>query len=292
MEDGVEPIYTNLLHDRIMNRQNFDGTSVSNYPLTIDRMAELQNDLQAPLKIFEGMLQFVAGENVESRMYQGCILSGCMRTGDPGYVILRLSDGNGGYNTEIFEVKAGSSLASYLVLTERTLTVENSDSQTVDVRFERFLTWSVNAPGNGVCANYSELPRIWVKVAGGDDFEWTMCSGGRWWYAPTGGFRARVRREGGRVHLKASVKFGLSIDGYINFNGDIGSLLETHDIEHTTASDTYTLPTGYRPAADVLIPIMFNGTASFAVVKSSGELMLSQEPELGTTLVIDTYFER
>lgn len=292
MEDGVEPIYINLLHDRIMNRQNFDRTSVSNYPLTIDRMAELQDDLQVPLKIFADLQPFIGGANAASRTYYGCILSGCRRTGDPGYVMIQLSDGNGGYNMEVFEVKEGSSVSTYLVLTEGTTTVENSDGQNVDVRFERFLTWAVNTPASGVYVNFSTLPRMWVKVAENDDTVWTMCGGGGWWYSPANGFQARVMHEGGRVHLKAHVRFGLQIESVVVYNGDLTSLLETHGIERTTSTDTYKMPAGYKPASDVLVPILYNGTPGFAVINSDGELLLSQEPELGDTLVIDTYFEQ
>lgn len=271
-----------------MNRQNFDPNSVSNYPLTIDRMAELQEDIQAPLIILANMLQ---ADEAASRT-TGCILSGCEQAGDPGYVMLHLSDGNGGYYKEIFKVEAGSNVSTYLVLDERTTTVENSAEEDVDVRFERVLVWAVNAPASGDYVPYANLQRLWVKQAAQDDAGWTLCSNGGWWYVPNGGLSARVKRESGRVHLKANVKFGLQIAGLVTFTGDIASLTAQNNIERPTAVETYTLPSGYRPESDVLVPVLFNGVANYAVINSNGELLLSKEPGLGDTLVIDTYFEQ
>lgn len=265
-----------------MNRQNFDTNSVSNYPLTIDRMAELQEDIQAPLIILANMLRT---DEAASRT-TGCILSGCEHSGDPGYVMLYLSDGNGGYYKEVFEVEAGSNVATYLVLDERTTTVENSVEVDVDVRFERVLVWAANEPVSGDYVSYANLPRLWVKQAAQDDAGWTLCNNGSWWYAQLNGVTARVKHQGGRVHLWCDVKFGLQIS-----QPGSGSA-NNHERPGVMDAWTYTLPSGYRPSADVLVPVLFNGTASFAVLNSGGQLLLSQEPELGDTLVIDTFIEQ
>ena len=271
-----------------MNRQNFDTNSVSNYPLTIDRMAELQEDIQAPLIILANMLQT---DEAASRT-TGCILSGCEHPGCPGYVMLYLSDGNGGYYKEVFEVEAGSNVATYLVLDERTTTVENSVEVDVDVRFERVLVWAVNTPASGDYVSYANLSRLWVKKAAQDDAVWTLCNGGSWWHAQLNGVTARVKHQGGRVHLRCSVKFGLLVEQIIHYQGNLEEMVQQFEMERSTGTYTYTLPSGYRPSADVLVPVIFNGTASYAVLDSAGQLMLSQEPGLGDTLVIDTFIEQ
>lgn len=270
-----------------MNRQNFDTNSVSNYPLTIDRMAELQEDIQAPLIILANMLQ---ADEAASRT-TGCILSGCEQAGDPGYVMLHLSDGNGGYYKEIFKVEAGSNVGTYLVLDERTTTVENSAEEDVDVRFERVLVWAVNAPASSYYVPYANLQRLWVKQAAQDDAGWTLCGGGSWWYPQLNGVRLRVKHNGGRVWLQGSVKFGLQIEQIIYYTGDAGVIAAEHGMDRRTLDYTYILPDSYRPAADVLVPVIYNGQCSYAVINSSGQLLLNLTPDLGDTLEINTMID-
>lgn len=271
-----------------MNKQNFDTDSVSNYPLTINRMAELQEDLQAPMKVLASMLKTAGGS---SRIPIGCILSGCKQAGDPGYVMLNINDGNGGHYEEFFEVEEGSGLANYLVLEERTITDENSDGQEIDVRYERVLVWAAEAPSSGVFARFASLPRLWVRQTPQDDESWTLCSGGSWWYPQLNGFRLRVKHDGGRVWLQGSVKFGLQIEQTIYYAGNAGDIANEHGLDRRTLDYTYTLPNAYLPAADVLVPIIYNGTCSYAVINSSGQLLLNQTPELGDTLEIDTLID-
>lgn len=263
-----------------MNRQNFDIQSVQNYPLTIDRMAELQGDVQVPLKMVSGAMPL--GD---------CILAGCEHAGDPGYAIVGSDDGNGGTAYEVYEVKSGSTAGVYLAVTETAVTAQNSAGATVTVRVERYLTWEVNEPQSGVYVAYAGLKRVWLKKAGQDDDGWTACAGGSWWHQGVSGTSLRVQRSGGRTHLWGNVKLGLMVAGVTQYVGNVGELVTQHGIIRNETSTTPSLPEGYRPDGDLLIPILYNGAPSFAVINSSGDLLLSQDCDLGDTLVIDTWID-
>ena len=152
-----------------MNRQNFDTTSVTNYPLTIDRMSEMQGDLQTPMEILAGMLP-----------EGNCILAGCASKGAAGWVRM-LNEIN---QYEVFEVRSGDASYSYLKLMQTSATAENSNGNTVTVRTERYLVWSLNA--TGTYCTWADLPRMRVRLAAQDDSGWTEASGGIRWFAGTG----------------------------------------------------------------------------------------------------------
>ena len=257
-----------------MNRQNFDTTSVTNYPLTIDRMSEMQGDLQAPMEILAGMLP-----------EGNCILAGCASKGAAGWVRM-LNEEN---QYEVFEVRAGSSGASYLALTTPPpVTAENSDGETVTVRVERYLVWSYNSTANSV--EWADLPRMRVRLAAQDDAEWLEASGGIRWFAGTG-YRLRVQRTGGRVHMWGDMTFGAYVGGSWITDGERVVVSGT-DVRLSLESATIlNVPEGYRPDGDMLIPIRYNGVASSAVLTSEGNLLLGRDSELGDTLKIDTYIE-
>ena len=258
-----------------MNRQNFDTSSVGNYPLTIDRMAEAQGDWLAPM----GMLAKVLPAG-------NCIIAGCESKGAAGWV--RMMNENS--QPEVFEVRSGSSSASYLKLTQQDVTAENSDGDTVIVRRERYLTWAAN--GSGTYCVWADLPRIRVRLAKQDDSTVSYLNGGLWWHVPTTGSALCVQRTGGRVHLQGSVKYGLQLaPAVVTYTGRWEELATEHSVTKTLRDDVPVLPQGYRPDGDILIPVRYNGAASFAVIDSDGQLMLPQEHELGDTLEIDTWIE-
>lgn len=257
-----------------MDRQNFDTQSVNNYPLTIDRMAEAQNDWQSPMKVLAGLLP--SGN---------CILAGCESKGAAGWV--RMLNENS--QPEIFEVRNGSSSAQFLKLMTNNITAENSDGTTVTVRVERYLSWVAN--GSGTYVAYSDLPRLWAKVSPKNDSEWTACEGGTWWHVPTNGTSMRVKREGGRVHLWGNVKYGLLISGAVHYTGSWQDLTLENNITKTLRTGTFTLPTGYRPSGDMIIPIRYNGAVGYAILDSDGQILLTQDGELGDTLEINTWLD-
>lgn len=257
-----------------MNRQNFDQSSVSNYPLTINRMAEAQNDWRVPTEILAAMLP--SGN---------CILSGCESKGAAGWVRMVNEDGH----PEVFEVRAGSSGASYLALAGQTVTAENSDGETVTVRVERYLVWSYNSTANSVA--YANLPRMRVRLTPQDDAEWAEVPEGTQWKALTTGQRLRVQRTGGRVHLWGNMTYALLIDNAWVKVGLKTDFINEGKFTMFESSDTFRLPLGYRPAGDMVIPIRYNGQPATAVLTSGGQLLLGRETELGDTLKIDTYIE-
>lgn len=264
-----------------MNRQNFDPENVNNYPLTIDRLAEAQRDWLLPQKMVAGLLP-----------KGGCIVAGCESAGAPGYAVAGVPDGNGGTAYELFEVRGGSSSSVYLVVTERTLTAENSSGATVAVRVERYLAWAVNRPESGTYAAYADLPRLWLRKAPQDDDVWKSCTGGLWWHTPLGGTSLRVQRVGGKVHLWGKVKYGLRLNGAVVFVGNANELATTNNLIRTTASTVPELPEGYyNPNGDTLIPIKYNGAPSIAVIDGEGQMLITQESELGDTLEINTWIE-
>lgn len=241
-----------------MNRQNFDTDSVGNYPLTIDRLAEAQDDWQAPMKILAGLLP--SGN---------CIIAGCESKGAAGWV--RMVNENG--QPEVFEVHSGSSY-DYLKIVDTgdTLTAENSDGDSVTVRVERYLEWNLNA--TGTYCTWAELPRMRVRTTAQDDEGWAMALLGDGWVAATNGSKLKVQHIGGRVHLYGDMVFPADVI----IGGNV----------HTSA---FLLPGGYRPAGDVLVPIRYKGTVACAILGSDGFLSLPVTPENGDTLKIDTYIE-
>ena len=266
-----------------MNRQNFDQNSVSNYPLTIDRMAEAQNDWQVPVQLLAVM-----------QPAEACILAGCESAGAAGWVRMR----NENDQWEVFEVEAGSNLANYLHLVTTTVSAENSDGETVTVREVRKLEWVYVGEEQSPAANsvaYADLPRVRMTVRPQDDAGYKLCTGGLWWHTPTGGTSLRVQRTGGRVHLWGSVKYGLllnTVGATTIYTGNANTVATENGITRTTASTVPVLPAGYYPASgNVLVPMLYNSTPSFAIIDSSGQLLISQDPELGDTMEIDTWVD-
>ena len=263
-----------------MNRQNFDANSVSNYPLSIDRMAEMQGDVQVPLKMLAGV-----------RPLGNCILAGCETPGMPGYAIVGSSDGNNGTVYEVYEVKSGSSLGTHLVVAETQVSAENSAGATVVVRVERCLNWSVGVPVSGTYVAYAGLPRLWVKKAAQDDAVHVEVPEGTGWVAASAGHRLRAQYAGGRLHLYGNMVYQPSVGGGGVGGGGVGGGGVV--VGGTLTSGTiFRLPQGYRPAGDVPVPIRYNGTPMCAVLASSGQLLTGQDStQVGDTLKIDTYIE-
>lgn len=265
-----------------MNRQNFDQNSVSNYPLTIDRMAEAQSDWQLPVQVLAAMQPEVA-----------CILAGCESQGAAGWVRMR----NENDQWEVFEVEAGSNLANYLHLVATTVSVENSDGVTVAVREVRKLQWLYVGEEQSPAANsvaYADLPRARMNVAPQDDTGYSLCTGGLWWHTPTGGTSLRVQRTGGRVHLWGSVKYGLLLNtagASTIYTGHANEVATENGLVRTTVSTVLVLPEGYRPTGQLLVPMLYNGVASYAVIDSDGQLLIGQDPELGDTMQVDTWID-
>lgn len=256
-----------------MNRQNFDTNSVSNYPLTIDRMNEAQGDWQEPMKILEKMLP--SGN---------CIIAGCESKGAAGWVRMR----NAQLEYEVFEVRAGGSY-DYLKITENTVTAENSDGVTVTVRVERYLEWSLNATGTH--CTWTELPRMRVRTVAQDDAEWMEVPEGNQWAALTSGQRLRVQRVGGRIHLWGSMTYALLIANAWVVSGHKLDHINDGTFAQLESSDTFRLPLGYRPDGDIVVPIRYNGKATTAILTSGGQLLLGRDTEMGDTLNINTYIE-
>lgn len=265
-----------------MNRQNFDQNSINNYPLTIDRMAEAQSDWQAGMKLLAEIQPAVA-----------CILAGCENQGSAGWVRMK----NENDQWEVFEVEAGSNLGNYLQLVATTVTAENSDGTTVTVREVRKLQWVYVGEEQSPAANsvaYADLPRARMNVAPQDDTVYSLCTGGLWWHTPTNGTSLRVQRTGGRVHLWGNVKYGLLLNGgdvSTIYTGHANEVATEHGMVRTTVSTVPVLPEGYRPTGQLLVPMLYNGVASYAVINSEGQLLISQDPELGDTMAIDTWID-
>lgn len=263
-----------------MNRQNFDTESVDNYPLTIDRMAEAQSDWQVPMRILAAMLP-----------EGNCVLAGCEEAGAAGWVRLMNEQGL----PEVLEVAAGDSLSNYLQLeVPPAVTAENSDGETVVVRQERRARWVTVGEEQSPAANcveYATLPRMRVRLTPQDDAGYTVCTGGLWWHTPANGTSLRVQRSGGKVRLWGSVKYGLLLGGATIYTGSVGEVTLANDITKTKLSTVPVLPEGYRPTGSILVPVLYNGVANYAVIDSEGQLLVNVEPELGDTLEIDTWID-
>lgn len=286
-----------------MNHQNFENDATP-YPLSKNRMAELQNDIQVPLKMLATALPL-----------GNCIIAGCEGAGKPGFVCLGCSDGNGGVVYEVYEVRAGVE-ALYLNPREETITAKNNKNENVVVRVERYLEWSTSLNADG-CV-FGSLPRLWLSKAAQDDEGWAACANGTNWNAGTSGTSLRVKMEGGLVHLWGTLtyqpyiiitealkqtdylsrigntdaavgsKIRVSLDKALYKDVNIANEIAVSRIERYVTRNL-TLPTGYRPQSDVLIPIRYNGVPSTAIVDGDGNVLLAQEPEIGDTLAIDTH---
>ena len=145
-----------------MNRQNFNPEEVGNYPLTIERMAEMQEDQQLALRV---LAEMCGGQN--------CILAGCESPGSAGYVLV---------NGEVLEVKAAEiALVSlhFLTLRSRTTTATNSEGETVTVREERWMEWTQGMLlGGGVSIGWAGLPRLLPTMSNGG--MWRRKTNGAW----------------------------------------------------------------------------------------------------------------
>lgn len=147
-----------------MNRQNFNPETVGNYPLTIERMAEMQGDQQMPLEVIAGMC---GGRD--------CIISGCETAGAAGYVL---------HNGEVFEVKAFSGMGAmqpgWLIVRSSEVPATNSDGEEVVVRVERWMEWSQLIPFVGAEAILpSKLPRLWTSLV--KETPWEACVNNEIW---------------------------------------------------------------------------------------------------------------
>lgn len=283
-----------------MNKQNFDINSTTNYPLTIDRMAEFQGDMQVALTVLANM-----------EPLGDCILSGCESKGAAGYVLAKIDD-----LYEVFEAKKGSTSATYLKLNTKETKADNSDGESTVVRIERWLEWAASGD-----IAYGTLPRLWLKKTPQDDEGWTACANGTNWNAGTSGTSLRVQRAGGRVHLWGEMTYQpyviasseLIQTGYFNqyMNRQVseGEMVKVTNVpslinEPTMRSfldrDTVvnrkslllTLPEGYyKSGSMILVPILYNGVASSAVIDGEGNLRLSQTAEAGDVLKIDYWFD-
>lgn len=204
-----------------MNRQNFNPEEVGNYPLTIERMAEMQEDQQLALRVLSEMC---GGQN--------CILAGCESPGSAGYVLV---------NGEVLEVKAAEiALVSlhFLTLRSRTTTATNSEGETVTVREERWMEWTQGMLlGGGVSIGWGALPRLFVIKW--TESGWEQCVNNEIWVPvhpnnPTMSKQLpRVRKlRNGLVHVECDC-----------FYGPAGS------------STSIMLPAGYVPYRTIEIPM-------------------------------------
>ena len=283
-----------------MNKQNFDINSTTNYPLTIDRMAEFQTDTQVALNVLANM-----------EPLGNCILAGCQSTGAAGYVLAKIDD-----LYEVFEVKKGSTSATYLKLNTKETKADNSDGESPVVRIERWLEWAASGD-----IAYETLPRLWLKKTPQDDEAWTACANGTNWNAGTSGTSLRVQRVGGRVHLWGEMTYQpyviasseLIQTGYftqfMNRQVSEGEMIKVTNVPSLISEPTIrslldrdtvvkrislllTLPGGYyKSGSMILVPILYNGVASSAVIDGEGNLQLSQTIEAGDVLKIDCWFD-
>ena len=265
-----------------MNRQNFDKNSVSNYPLTIDRMEEFQNDTQV-----------VANILAWAQPLGNCILSGCEEAGDAGYVIMGVPDGNDGVVYEVFEVKKSPYLlCRYLTITESLIRAQNSDSEYVDVRTERFLEWNINKPVGEPYLDYNYLKRLRLEKRAQDDPAWVGCVCGDLWFAPTNGHLLRVQRVNGKVHVSCHMQYGLETNGSTyTVNGSLGSAVVLDGVTITADMTEIEIPAKYRPDGDLLVPVRLNGNVACAVLDSTGRLLFPVNITLGDILQIDTWLD-
>lgn len=258
---------------------NFDPEAESSYPLTIDRMAELQEDIQAPMRWLE---QFAGGGD--------CILSGCESSGAAGFVLVGMSDGAGGTRYEVLEVKPSEGMyLFYLVLHEEEITAENSEEDEVTVRVERYMEWSDGIPMTGVYKTWSGLPRLQAKKVEPDDSQWRQCEGGGHWWAGTTGQNLRVQRSGGRIHLWGDVLYVpvAPLGGRVDAEG-----FHAGNYAILQGTDTISVPAGYRPAGDVAVAVRINGSPTMGILTSDGELLLPGERDWRDHLVVDTWYEQ
>lgn len=293
-----------------MNHENFNPESAVKFPLSKTRMAELQSDIQAPLQLLATMLPL-----------EDCIVAGCDSAGDPGYAILGLSDGNDGTVYEVLEVRASSGgTNTYLNLQTSPVYAQNGNGENVLVRTERYLEWGTNQDNtNAPARTYADMKRLWVKKARQDDSNWRNCTNGTNWTAGVSGNLLRVSYAGGRVHLAGQLTYlpylrvtqRLIDTGYFASAAQVpavGTLVKAtgtksiynqagvlsevkQSFELSFVGNTMKLPSGYRPAGDVLVPVLYNDSPACAIVDSDGVLTLDRDPEIGDTIKIDTYFE-
>ncbi|MBR5093341.1 MAG: hypothetical protein IKX32_07715, partial [Bacteroidales bacterium] len=174
---------------------------------------------------------------------------------------------------------------------------------------------NTNAPAR----TYADMKRLWVKKARQDDSNWRNCTNGTNWTAGVSGNLLRVSYAGGRVHLAGQLTYlpylrvtqRLIDTGYFagaaqvpavgtlvkatgtkSIYNQVGVLSEVkQSFELSFVGNTMKLPSGYRPAGDVLVPVLYNDSPACAIVDSDGVLTLDRDPEIGDTIKIDTYFE-
>lgn len=286
-----------------MHEENFNE-SAGVFPLTKTRMAELQRDIQAPLKLIAGMLPA-----------EDCIVSGCEEAGAAGYAVVGLTDEGGETRYEVMEVRSGVA-GSYLNLVETPVTVTDDEGEAVLVRTERYLDWSYNASNSAPSWEYAGMKRLWAKRGAQDDAGWTACANGTSWNPGTDGSLLQVNMSGGRVHLTGRLTYQPFVIvtqelinlGYFANGTMLGSLQRTkaqksvyqtagvlsevqQHLEVSFQSNSMTLPVRYRPTGDVLVAVRYNGAAAYGIVGSNGVLTLDRTPEIGDTIVIDTYIE-
>ena len=178
-----------------MNRQNYNPEEIANYPLTIERMAEMQRDQQVALEI----VARAAGRD--------CIVSGLESAGRSGYVVI------GG---EVLEVKAQSGLffAAGLRLRSQTISAENSDGEEVEVREERWLEWVSQVGGEGVI-DPGSLPRVEVTLV--EESQWEDSENEEIWDSTPyeGRQLPRVRkRKNGLVEIEMDCKWSANAAVY------------------------------------------------------------------------------
>lgn len=206
-----------------MNRQNFNPEEIGNYPLTIERMKELQEDLQAPLRI---LAEMAGGQN--------CILAGCETAGAAGYVLV---------NGEVLEVKeyaiTGNEPIAFRIRSSVT-SATNSDGEEVTVREERWAEWTPQLQLGGVgYVIYGGLPRLHTSMV--KETPWEACVNNEIWVPvhPNNPNMSkqlpRVRKlRNGLVHVECDCFYGPATPG---------------------SSTSIMLPAGYVPYRTIEIPM-------------------------------------
>lgn len=247
-----------------MNSMNFDPDSESSYPLTIDRMAELQEDLQAGMKALAGLL---AGSDA-------IIIAGCGSAGAAGWACVTNESGQ----REVMEVKAGSGTPTHLVLTTETVTAANGEGTTVTVRTKRHLVWATEASGTSYA--WSGMKRLRAEATAQDEGSAVTLTSGtdRWEAAAEGGYM-KLQLTGGRVHAVCNMRVKLVSSAGSDSGSEVG-YVENTDI---------VFPARYRPAGDTLVALRYNGAATAGVLTAGGTLLTGRTATAGDTLEMDTY---
>lgn len=122
-----------------MNRLNYN---IEKYPLTVERMAEMQTT-------YQHLADAIATWRDRQGTKRNFIFSGCRKLGDFGYIV---------FNDELFNVlSSNDNTCQYLkvVTTEVTDTI---DGETKVVSTERHLEWVANEADSDI--TYSELMRF------------------------------------------------------------------------------------------------------------------------------------